>query len=66
MDEILTVEQLQERLLELAKPLAALDLPLLDSHGATLANDLLVDEQLAIKMVNKLALPRSHLPHLLV
>jgi molybdopterin biosynthesis enzyme len=40
---------LQERLLELAKPLAALDLPLLDSHGATLANDLLVDEQLAIK-----------------
>ena len=40
MDEILTVEQLQERLLELAKPLAALDLPLLDSHGATLANDL--------------------------
>jgi len=49
MDEILTVEQMQERLLELAKPLAALDLPLLDSHGATLANDLLVDEQLAIK-----------------
>ena len=49
MDEILTVEQLQERLLELAKPLAALDLPLLDSHGATLANDLLVDDQLAIK-----------------
>ena len=49
MDEILTVGQLQERLLELAKPLAALDLPLLDSHGATLANDLLVDEQLAIK-----------------
>ena len=49
MDEILTVEQLQERLLELAKPLAALDLPLLDSHGATLANDLLVDDQLAIR-----------------
>ena len=49
MDEILTVEQLQERLLELAKPLAALDLPLLDSHGATLASDLLVDEKLAIK-----------------
>jgi len=49
MDEILTVEQLQERLLELAKPLAALDLPLLDSHGATLANDLLVDDHLAIK-----------------
>ena len=49
MDEILTVEQLQERLLELAKPLAALDLPLLDSHGATLASDLLVNEKLAIK-----------------
>lgn len=49
MDQLLSVEQLQERLLELAKPLAALDLPLLDAHGATLASDLLVDDLLVIK-----------------
>lgn len=44
MDEIVAVEALQEQLLNLSKPLAALDLPLLDAHGATLASDLLVDE----------------------
>lgn len=44
MDQMLTVEALQEQLLNLSKPLAALDLPLLDAHGATLASDLLVDE----------------------
>lgn len=49
MDQTLSVEQLQEALLGLAKPLAALDLPLLDSHGATLASDLLVDGTLVIK-----------------
>jgi len=41
---MLAVEALQEQLLNLSKPLAALDLPLLDAHGATLASDLLVDE----------------------
>lgn len=49
MDQTLSVEQLQEALLGLAKPLAALDLPLLDSHGATLASDLFVDGTLVIK-----------------
>ena len=49
MDQTLSVEQLQEALLGLTKPLAALDLPLLDSHGATLASDLLVDGTLVIK-----------------
>ena len=44
MDEMVAVEALQEQLLNLSKPLAALDLPLLDAHGATLASDLLVDE----------------------
>lgn len=44
MDEMVAVESLQEQLLNLSKPLAALDLPLLDAHGATLASDLLVDE----------------------
>jgi len=44
MDQMLAVEALQEQLLNLSKPLAALDLPLLDAHGATLASDLIVDE----------------------
>ena len=49
MDEMLTVGAFQEQLLNLSKPLAALDLPLLDAHGATLASDLLVDEKPVIR-----------------
>ena len=45
MDEMVTVGAFQEQLLNLSKPLTALDLPLLDAHGATLASDLLVDEK---------------------
>jgi hypothetical protein len=44
MDEMVTVGAFQGQLLNLSNPLAALDLPLLDAHGATLASDLLVDE----------------------
>jgi molybdopterin biosynthesis enzyme len=40
---------MQEQLLNMSNPLAALDLPLLDAHGASLASDLLVDEKLVIK-----------------
>jgi molybdopterin biosynthesis enzyme len=36
-------------LLALSGPLAALDLPLLDAHGATLASDLLLDDEVVIK-----------------
>ena len=49
MDELLSVASMQEQLLNLSNPLAALDLPLLDAHGASLASDLLVDEKLVIK-----------------
>ncbi len=45
MDQSISVAQFQEKLLELAQPLAAIDLPLLDAHGATLASNLMVDEQ---------------------
>ena len=45
----MTVGAFQEQLLNLSKPLAALDLPLLDAHGATLASDLLVDEKPVIR-----------------
>jgi molybdopterin molybdotransferase len=49
MDELLSVASMQEQLLNMSNPLAALDLPLLDAHGASLASDLLVDEKLVIK-----------------
>ena len=49
MDEMVTVGAFQEQLLNLSNPLAALDLPLLDAHGATLASDLLVDEKPVIR-----------------
>jgi len=54
MEESLSVAQMYERLLELATPLAALDLPLLDAHGATMARDLLLDEKVAIKSGTKI------------
>ena len=54
MEETLSVARMYERLLELATPLAALDLPLLDAHGATMASDLLLDEKVAIKSGTKI------------
>ena len=54
MEETLSVAQMYERLLELATPLAALDLPLLDAHGATMASDLLLDEKVVIKSGTKI------------
>lgn len=54
MVETLSVAQMYERLLELATPLAALDLPLLDAHGATMASDLLLDEKVVIKSGTKI------------
>ena len=49
MDQPISVAQFQEKLLELAQPLAAIDLPLLDAHGATLASNLMVDDQLLLQ-----------------
>ena len=49
MDQLISVAQFQEKLLELAQPLAAIDLPLLDAHGATLASNLMVDDQLLLQ-----------------
>jgi molybdopterin biosynthesis enzyme len=55
MDETVPVAQMYERLLELASPLSPLDLPLLDAHGATMASDLLLDEQVAIRSGAKIS-----------
>ena len=49
MNQLTSVGQLKQELLDLAQPLAALDLPLLDAHGATLASDLLANEKLLLK-----------------
>ena len=49
MDQSISVAQFQEKLLELAQPLAAIDLPLLDAHGATLAEDIFAGERLVLK-----------------
>jgi molybdopterin biosynthesis enzyme len=49
MDELISVTSLQEQLLSMSNPLAALELPLLDAHRASLASDLLVDGQVVIK-----------------
>jgi len=58
MEETVSVAQMYERLLELAQPLTPLDLPLLDAHGATMASDLLVDEQVVIKSATKINSPQ--------
>ncbi len=40
MDQEVSVEEFLEKLLEIAHPLAPFDLPLLDAHGASLAEDI--------------------------
>jgi molybdopterin biosynthesis enzyme len=55
MYETVPVAQVYERLLELAAPLSPLDLPLLDAHGATMASDLLLDEQVVIRSGAKIS-----------
>jgi molybdopterin molybdotransferase len=43
------VADLAAQLLALSKPLAAFDMPLLDSHGATLANDVLAKDRVVLR-----------------
>ena len=43
MSETIKVGELATALLALAKPISSFDMPLLDSHGATLAEDVVVD-----------------------
>jgi molybdopterin molybdotransferase len=49
MEQQLGVDEFLALLLRLAAPLAALDLPLLDAHGATLAEDIYAGERLVLK-----------------
>ena len=54
MEDLISVAAFQEELLQLSTPLSALDLPLLDAQGATLASDMLVDEKVVIKNGQKI------------
>jgi|FLOH01.1.fsa_nt_gi molybdopterin molybdotransferase len=49
MEEQASVEELLEKLLEIASPLAPFDMPLLDAHGATLATDIYAGERLVMR-----------------
>jgi molybdopterin biosynthesis enzyme len=49
MDELVAVDELLAQLLEISHPLAAIDMPLLDAHGATLAADIYAGERLVLR-----------------
>lgn len=49
MAESIRVADLATRLLALAKPLSAFEMPLLDSHGATLAEDILEGDEVVLR-----------------
>lgn len=49
MSENVRVAELAAQLLALSRPLAAFDMPLLDSHGATLAEDIYQGDRLALR-----------------
>jgi molybdopterin molybdotransferase len=49
MEQQPSVEELLEKLLEIASPLAPFDMPLLDAHGATLASDIYAGERLVLR-----------------
>jgi molybdopterin biosynthesis enzyme len=49
MDREIAVNELAASLLAIASPLAAFDMPLLDAHGATLAEDIFAGERLVLR-----------------
>ena len=49
MDEPISVDDLLAQLLDISNPLSAIDLPLLDAHGATLAADIYAGERLVLR-----------------
>lgn len=49
MSERVRVDEFLTSLLSISKPLASFDMPLLDSHGATLADDIYVGDRLVMR-----------------
>ena len=71
MLERMRVDEFLTALLSIVQPLAALDLPLLDAHGATLAEDIFAGERLVLKSGSPIrsttiglaaSIGRGHLP----
>lgn len=71
MSENIRVADLASELLALSKPLASFDMPLLDSHGATLAEDIFQGDRIALRSGSRIrstqiglaaSLGRDHLP----
>lgn len=71
MSENIRIADLASELLALSKPLAAFDMPLLDSHGATLAEDVFQGDRIALRSGSRIrstqialaaSLGRDHLP----
>ena len=49
MEREISVSEFSAALLAIAQPLAAFDMPLLDAHGATLAENIYAGERLVLK-----------------
>ena len=49
MDSQITVKELLARLLAISHPLSPFEMPLLDAHGATLAENIFVGERLVLR-----------------
>jgi molybdopterin biosynthesis enzyme len=58
MDELVAVDELLAQLLEISHPLAAIDMPLLDAHGATLAADIYAGERLVLRAGSPIRSPQ--------
>jgi len=54
MDQLVAVDDIRTDLLELAVQLAPFEMPLLDAHGATLAEDVYAGERLVLKSGSKI------------
>jgi len=54
MDQVVSVDELIDQLLDISHPLAPLDLPLLDAHGATLAEDVYAGSRLVLRKGSKI------------
>ncbi len=58
MDSQITVKKMLADLLAISHSLAPFDMPLLDAHGATLADDIFLDDQIVLHKGNRIRSPQ--------
>ena len=58
MDSQITVKKMLAELLAISHSLAPFDMPLLDAHGATLADDIYVDDQVVLHKGTRIRSPQ--------